>query len=152
MPFKKQIISYALGDQSYNEDYPKILLEFLAGTRTIDDPNTIERVKQQYGSKYKGYITLLSQIYPIGIFMLTYGLSYETIREYISKHPDFKKAYIKANTGSLHYINTAYFLGFITDKQHARALRIIHGINVDAPIQQQPSLPKQPQQITVQNS
>ncbi len=152
MPSKKKTISYSLGDQSYNKDYPKILLEFLDGTRTINNPNIIKLAKQLKGSNYKEYLALLSQTHPIGIFMLTYRLSYKTIREYISKHPAFKEAFQQAHTGSLHYIHSAYFLGAITDKQYASALYVNHGITLGAPTKPQPSLPPPPQQITVLNS
>lgn len=152
MSSNKKTISYALGDQTYNKDYPSILLEFLDGTRTINNPNIIKLAKQLKGPNYKEYLALLSQIDPIGMFMLTYSLSYRTIREYKSKYPAFKNAFNQAYEGSKNYIHYAYLLGAITDKQYASALYVNHGVILGAPTKTQLSLPPAHQQITVQNA
>lgn len=154
MPSKKKTItiSYPLGDQTYNKNYPKILLEFADGTRTIDDPICVEAFKRLKGRNYKDILLFFSVANPISLFMMAYHLSHKTIREYISKYPAFKKAFMEAHEKSLLHIHMGYAAAAIDAKQYATYLRVNHGITLGAPVQQQPSLPPPPQQITVQNT
>ncbi len=154
MPSKKKTItiSYPLGDQTYNKDYPKILLEFADGIRTIDNPIFVESLKRLNGHNYKDILLFCSAANPVRSFMMAYRLSINTIHKYISDHPAFKKAFMEAHEKSLLYTHLGHAGGAITDKQYAVYLRMNHGFTLSAPVQPQPSLPPPPQQITVQNS